>query len=95
MGWVSNDLRRRLVDDLLPNERRILECIGRALSNKGIAAETGFAETEVKVLVHAVMRKLRMKTRTAVAVLAATVHPKGNGSAEKAPEALELASLSG
>jgi len=79
--WVSNHLRRRLVDDLLPNEQRILACIGRALSNKGIAAETGFAEAEVKVLVHSVMRKLRMKTRTTVAVFAVTVHPTGNGSA--------------
>jgi two-component system, NarL family, nitrate/nitrite response regulator NarP len=81
IGWVSNDLRRRLVDDLSPNERRILACVGRALSNKGIAAETGFAEAEVKALVHSVMRKLRMKTRTAVAVFAATVLPTGNVSA--------------
>jgi DNA-binding NarL/FixJ family response regulator len=81
MGWVSNHLRRRLVDDLSPNERRILACVGRALSNKGIAAETGFPECEIKKLVQSVMRKLRMKTRTAVAVFAATVLPKGNESA--------------
>jgi DNA-binding NarL/FixJ family response regulator len=40
--------------------------------DKGIAAETGFAEVEVKVLVQSVMRKLRMKNRTAVAIFAAT-----------------------
>jgi DNA-binding NarL/FixJ family response regulator len=81
IGWVSNHLRRRLVDDLSPNERRILACVGRALSNKGIAAETGFPESEVKKLVQSVMRKLRMKTRTAVAVFAATVLSTGIDSA--------------
>ena len=81
MRWVSNHLRRRLIDDLSPNEQRVLTCVGRALSNKGIAAETGFAEAEVKVLVQSVLRKLRMKNRTTVAVFAATVHPTGNGSA--------------
>ena len=68
-----NQLRRRLVDDFSPNERRILVCIGRALSNKSIAAETGFAENQVKALVQAVTRKLRMKNRTTVAVFAATI----------------------
>jgi len=75
MRWVSNHLRRRLIDDLSPNEQRVLTCVGRALSNKSIAAETGFAEAEVKALVQSVMRKLRMKNRTTVAVFAATVEP--------------------
>jgi DNA-binding NarL/FixJ family response regulator len=73
--WADNHLRRRLVDELSPSERRILACIGRALSNKSIAAETGFAENQVKALVQAVTRKLRMKNRTTVAVFAATAQP--------------------
>jgi DNA-binding NarL/FixJ family response regulator len=73
--WADNHLRRRLVDELSPSERRILACIGRALSNKSIAAETGFAENQVKALVQAVTRKLRMKNRTTVAVFAATARP--------------------
>jgi DNA-binding NarL/FixJ family response regulator len=73
--WADNHLRRRLVDELSPSERRILACIGRALSNKGIATETGFAENQVKALVQAVTRKLRMKNRTTVAVFAATAQP--------------------
>jgi len=81
MAWVSNHLRRRLVDDLSPNERHVLACVGRALSNKGIAAETGLPESEVKKLVQSVLRKLRMKTRTAIAVFAATVLPTRNESA--------------
>jgi len=68
-----NQPRRRLVDDFSPNEQRVLNCIGRALSNKSIAAETGFAENQVKALVQAVTRKLRMKNRTTVAVFAATM----------------------
>jgi DNA-binding NarL/FixJ family response regulator len=81
MAWVSNHLRRRLVDDLSPSERRVLAGVGRALSNKDIAAETSFPESEVKKLTESVMRKLRLKTRTAVAVFAATILPTGNDSA--------------
>ena len=73
--WAGNHLRRRLVDGFSPNERRILDCVGRALSNKGIAAETGFAQNQVKALVQSVTRKLRMKNRTTVAIFAATMPP--------------------
>jgi DNA-binding NarL/FixJ family response regulator len=78
---MSNHLRRRLLDDLPPKERHVVACVGRALSNKDIAAELGLPESEVKKLVQSVMRKLRMKTRTAVGVFAATVLPTGNESA--------------
>jgi DNA-binding CsgD family transcriptional regulator len=73
--WVGNQLRHRRTCELSPNERRILACMGRALSNKSIAAETGFAESEVKALVQSTMRKLRIKNRTTVAIFAATAGP--------------------
>jgi DNA-binding NarL/FixJ family response regulator len=73
MRLECNQLRRRVVDDFSPNEQRVLGCIGRALSNKGIEAETGFAANQVKALVQSVRRKLRMKNRTTVAVFAATI----------------------
>jgi DNA-binding NarL/FixJ family response regulator len=76
MRLECNQLRRRLVDDLSSDERRVLVCIGRALPNASIAAETGFAENQVKALVQSVRRKLRMKTRTSVAVFAATMHSR-------------------
>src|SRR5205823_12252649 len=59
--WMSNYLRRRLLGELSSNERRVLSCVGKALSNKNIAAETGFAESEVKALIQSTMRRLRIK----------------------------------
>jgi len=69
---LGDDLRRELIDELSPHERRVFSCVGRAMSNKSVAAETGFAESEVKALVQSTMRKLRIKNRTTAAVFAAT-----------------------
>jgi DNA-binding CsgD family transcriptional regulator len=82
MRWLSNHLRRRMTCELSSNERRVLACIGRALSNKNIAAETGFAESEVKALVQSTMRKLRIKNRTTVAIFAATTGTLENQCAD-------------
>jgi DNA-binding NarL/FixJ family response regulator len=82
MRWLNNHLRRRMTCELSTNERRVLACIGRALSNKSIAAETGFAENEVKALVQSTMRKLRIKNRTTVAIFAATTETPGNRCAD-------------
>jgi DNA-binding NarL/FixJ family response regulator len=71
--WIGNHLRCRLLRELSPNERRVLGCVGRALSNKRIAAETDFADSEVKALVQSTMRKLRVKNRTTLAIFAATL----------------------
>ncbi len=79
--WMGDHLRRRLIADLSPAERRIFFCVGRALSNKSIAAETSFPENEVKSLVQSVTRKLRMKNRTTVAVFAASIQPEEDGCA--------------
>jgi DNA-binding NarL/FixJ family response regulator len=68
---LGDDLRRELIDELSPHERRVFSCVGRAMSNKSVAAETGFAESEVKALVQSTMRKLRIKNRTTAAVFAA------------------------
>jgi DNA-binding NarL/FixJ family response regulator len=76
--WIGDHLRRRLLGELSPNERRVLGCVGRALSNKSIAAETDFADSEVKALVQSTMRKLRVRNRTTLAIFAATLDtPKG------------------
>jgi DNA-binding CsgD family transcriptional regulator len=80
--WVGNHLRRRLIGELSSSERRILGCIARALSNKSIAVETGFAESEVKALLQSTMRKLRLKNRTTAAIFAASLEPTEGRCAE-------------
>jgi DNA-binding CsgD family transcriptional regulator len=80
--WVGNHLRRRLIGELSSSERRILACVARALSNKSIAAETGFAESEVKALIQSTMRKLRIKNRTSAAIFAASLEPAERRRAE-------------
>ena len=80
--WVGNHLRRRLVAELSLKERRVIACVGRALSNKSVAVETGFAENEVKALVQSAMRKLRIKNRTTLAIFAATIEPPDERSAD-------------
>lgn len=67
---ATDQLRLDIVGDLSREELAILSYVGATLSNRQIAAVSGFAENRVKTLVRLVMRKLRLQNRTGVAVFA-------------------------
>lgn len=69
---ATDQLRLDIVGDLSREELAILSYVGATLSNRQIAAASGFAENRVKTLVRLVMRKLRLQNRTGVAVFANT-----------------------
>ncbi len=63
-------LNRRGLLDLTPQERRILEFIGRGLTNRQIAKEMFLSEATVKNYVSKLLRKLGMSHRTEAAIYA-------------------------
>jgi DNA-binding CsgD family transcriptional regulator len=77
--FTTDRVRAGLIVRLTPVERRTLELLGEARSNRSIARELEVAEGIAKSLVRAVLTKLRLKNRTEAAVLAARW--SGSGSA--------------
>lgn len=76
---MNNSAVRRLLDcpgamqipkDLEPADRRLLDCLGRGLTNSEIACELGLPVTRVKTLVRALLSRLHLENRTCAAVLA-------------------------
>lgn len=63
--------RNRFEKLLTPQEQRVLGLMGKGYSNREIAATFGLAESRIKTVVRAVLRKLGVKNRTMAAVLAA------------------------
>jgi two-component system response regulator DevR len=63
------------LDQLTPQESRLLELIGEGLTNRQIAAEMFLAEKTVKNYVSQLLAKLGLQRRTQAAVLAAR-HPR-------------------
>jgi len=57
-----------LISNLTPCETRVLELVRRGLLNKQIAHELGVGETTVKTRVTAILRKLKVATRTQVVI---------------------------
>lgn len=55
---------------LTPTQLKVLRCVRSGLLNKQIAYELGMAEATVKVHMTALMRKLNVRNRTQVAVVA-------------------------
>ena len=55
---------------LTPREEAVLDLLGRGLPNKVIAYELGMSLGTVKVHVHNIMAKLKVRNRTAAAVAA-------------------------
>jgi DNA-binding NarL/FixJ family response regulator len=55
---------------LTPTQMKVLRCVHSGLLNKQIAYELGMAEATVKVHMTALMRKLNVRNRTQVAVVA-------------------------
>lgn len=58
------------VERLTPTQLRVLQGVHRGLANKQIAFNLGIAEATVKAHMTALMRKLNVRNRTQVAILA-------------------------
>lgn len=56
--------------ELEPEDRRLLDCLGRGLTNSEIAGELDLPVTRVKTLVRALLSRLHLENRTCAAVLA-------------------------
>lgn len=59
---------------LTPTQRKVLEGVHRGLLNKQIAFNLGIAEATVKAHMTALMRKLNVRNRTQVAILAQSLN---------------------
>ncbi|MGM0560803.1 MAG: hypothetical protein ACQETX_07035 [Pseudomonadota bacterium] len=60
----------QLPQELEPEDRRLLDCLGRGLTNSEIAGELEMPVTRVKTLVRALLSRLHLENRTCAAVLA-------------------------
>ena len=58
---------------LTPTQMKVMRCVYSGLLNKQIAYELGMAEATVKVHMTALMRKLNVRNRTQVAIIASTL----------------------
>lgn len=58
------------IDSLTPTQLRVLRGVHSGLANKQIAFELGITEATVKAHMTALMRKLNVRNRTQVAILA-------------------------
>src|SRR5262249_41423473 len=70
-GDKAEDPLHRLTEQ----ERRVLELVGRGLTNRQIGAELSLSEKTVKNYVSNLLAKLGMQRRTQAAVLAAKLPP--------------------
>jgi two-component system nitrate/nitrite response regulator NarP len=61
--------RRGPLDGLAPRERQLADMVGRGLRNRDIAAALGVSEGSVKVFLHRIYRKLKVGSRTELALL--------------------------
>ncbi len=67
----GEEVRKRRLTSLTDQERRILELIGRGLTNRQIGEEMHLAEKTVKNYVSSILAKLGLERRTQAAVLVA------------------------
>ena len=67
---ASAELRPSYVETLTPTQLRVLRGVHLGLANKQIAFHLGIAEATVKAHMTALMRKLNVRNRTQVAILA-------------------------
>jgi len=64
--------------ELTEQERRVLDLIGKGMTNREIGGELFLAEKTVKNYVTSILSKLGMQRRTQAAVLATQVHERGH-----------------
>ncbi|RDD61313.1 helix-turn-helix transcriptional regulator [Ferruginivarius sediminum] len=65
---VIDELRLSCLAQLNEQDTRVLEKLGRGLSNKTIATELGVSEAAVKALVRSILQKLHLHNRTEAGV---------------------------
>jgi DNA-binding NarL/FixJ family response regulator len=58
------------IEDLTINEIRIIQLIGRGLSNKEITSELNFSEGTVRNYISTILKKLDLRDRTQIAIFA-------------------------
>lgn len=58
------------IEDLTRNEIRIIQLIGRGLSNKEITSELNFSEGTVRNYISTILKKLDLRDRTQIAIFA-------------------------
>lgn len=61
------------IEQLTPTQLKVLEGVHLGLLNKQIAFNLGIAEATVKAHMTAVMRKLKVRNRTQVAIVAQSI----------------------
>lgn len=61
---------------LTPTQRKVLDGVHSGRLNKQIAFDLGIAEATVKAHMTVLMRKLNVRNRTQVAILAETMRPR-------------------
>jgi len=66
---VAQGRPRGALDGLAPRERQLAEMVGRGLRNRDIADALGVSEGSVKVFLHRIYRKLKVGSRTELALL--------------------------
>ena len=69
---------------LTPTQLKVLEGVHNGLLNKQIAFDLGIAEATVKAHMTALMRKLNVRNRTQVAVVAQTLGYAAEGDQRRA-----------
>ena len=68
-SYFIND-KQNEIEDLSEAEMRIIQLIGRGLSNKEIVAEVHFSEGTVRNYISAILKKLDLRDRTQIAIFA-------------------------
>ncbi len=71
--YVGDEMQFRPVTRLTPMQMKILHGVHSGLLNKQIAFDLGIAEATVKAHMTALMRKLNVRNRTQVALVAQTM----------------------
>jgi DNA-binding NarL/FixJ family response regulator len=69
-GTARREARAPALTGLTPMQMKVLEGVHSGLLNKQIAFDLGIAETTVKAHMTALMRKLNVRNRTQVAIVA-------------------------